>query len=94
MKLWPLGLYRVTGESMQPTYSPGDTLLGWRWFKPRPGQVVVAYHEGRPLIKRVKRAANNHVWLEGDNAAASTDSRQFGAVSIAQIEAVIIKVVE
>ena len=89
MRLWPLGLYRVAGHSMQPTYQPGDTLLGWRWFRPKVGQVVVAQHE-RPLIKRITRLAAGQVWLEGDNPADSADSRRFGALPPGRLEAVII----
>jgi nickel-type superoxide dismutase maturation protease len=89
-RLWPLGLYRVAGTSMQPTYQPGDTLLGWRWFRPRVGQVVVAHHAGRPLIKRIAQHDGPAVWLLGDNPTASTDSRQFGAVARHQLEAHII----
>lgn len=87
MKLWPLGLYRVAGDSMAPTYRPGDVLLGWRWGAAQANQIVVA-NVGRPIIKRVARIDPDGYWLEGDNAAASTDSRNFGAVS--RIEAVII----
>ena len=86
---WPLGLYRVAGESMVPTYRPGATLVGWRWLRPRAGRVVVAWRE-RPLIKRVKRVAGDAVWLEGDNPAHSTDSRQFGPVQRTDIEAIIV----
>ncbi len=89
MKFWPLALYRVAGDSMRPTYVPGDTLLGWRWFRPQVGQVVVA-HAGQPLIKRVRQVLPDTVWLEGDNPAASTDSRHFGPVSRSGLEAVII----
>lgn len=89
MLCWPLGLYRVAGNSMQPTYQAGDTLLGWRWFRPQVGQVVVVWHE-RPLIKRVDRLEADAVWVLGDNFAQSTDSRQFGPISISRLEAVII----
>jgi phage repressor protein C with HTH and peptisase S24 domain len=75
---------------MLPVYRAGDTLLGWRWFRPRAGQVVVARHD-RLLIKRIRRLEGRQVWVEGDNAAASTDSRQFGPVDQASLEAVIIR---
>ncbi|MDB5179276.1 MAG: putative phage repressor [Patescibacteria group bacterium] len=91
MKLWPLGLYRVAGESMLPAFRPGDTLLGWRWFRPRAGQAVVARQAGRPIIKRIARLEGERVFLAGDNPPHSTDSRHFGAVSRAQIEAKIIR---
>jgi nickel-type superoxide dismutase maturation protease len=89
-RLWPLGLYRVAGESMQPTHQPGDTLLGLRWFALRPGQVVVARQAGRPIIKRVAAIDASGIHLAGDHPARSTDSRHFGPVSRAQIEARII----
>ncbi len=92
-RLWPLGVYRVAGESMLPAYQPGDTLLGWRWFRARglrAGQVVVARQAGRPLIKRVAKTAAGHIWLAGDNPGRSTDSRHFGPVTPAQVEALIL----
>jgi signal peptidase I len=91
-RLWPLGFYRVAGHSMQPAYQPGDTLLGWRWFRRlRPGQVVVAEPDGRPLIKRIARIEpDGRLWLLGDNAGDSADSRHFGPVSRHQLRARII----
>jgi phage repressor protein C with HTH and peptisase S24 domain len=90
LRLWPLGLYRVAGESMLPAYQPGNLLLGWRWFRPRAGQVVIARRAGRPLLKRIIRLQDNTVWLEGDNPAHSTDSRHFGPLSRSTLEARIL----
>lgn len=87
---WPLGIYRVAGDSMLPHYRPGQTLLGWRWFRPRPGQAVIARQGGRPLLKRVAKLSPNQVWLLGDNVARSTDSRHFGPLPHGQLEAIII----
>lgn len=89
MKLLPFGLYRVSGPSMQPTYSPGDTLVGWRWFRPRAGQVVVVVKD-RPLIKRIAGLSSASADLRGDNPRHSTDSRHFGPVPLTELEAVII----
>jgi phage repressor protein C with HTH and peptisase S24 domain len=89
MKLWPLGLYRVAGDSMLPTYTPGDTLLGWRWFRPRRGDVVIVQRD-RPLVKRVTHVNVEGVFIEGDNPRRSTDSRTFGRVRRDQVEARII----
>jgi hypothetical protein len=75
---------------MAPTFQPGDTLLGWRWFRPHSGQVVVARHNHRPLIKRIDHVASSGIWLEGDNLARSTDSRQFGYLQSHQLEALIV----
>ena len=80
--------FAVEGESMLPAYRPGDWLLvdtrAFAGRMPRVGEVVVARdprHATRRLIKRVKSVdIHGNIWLEGDNPAASTDSRHFGAV--------------
>jgi type IV secretory pathway protease TraF len=61
---------------MLPTYRSGDTLLGLRWFRPRPGRIV--------------RLTRDEVWVEGDNPGFSTDSRHFGPVARTALEAVIV----
>ena len=86
---WPLGLYRVAGDSMRPTLEPGQLLLGWRWGRAKVGDIVVAGY-GRPLVKRLAALAESGVWLAGDNPTASTDSRHFGHLSPELIEAVIV----
>jgi len=89
VKLWPLGLYRVAGDSMLPTYRPGDTLLAWRWFRPRRGDIVVVRRDRR-LIKRVTHVNVEGIFIEGDNPRRSTDSRTFGRVRPDQIEAKVL----
>ena len=67
---------------MLPTLQPGDRLLVLR-ASGRPGDVVVTHDPrgpGRELIKRVSAADPSGVTLRGDNAAASTDARVFGAI--------------
>ena len=88
--LWPLALYRVVGHSMEPTYRAGDLLLGWKWFKPKVEQAVVAQTPERIIVKRIKRIDGNSVWLEGDNPNYSTDSRDFGLLHLSCLRAVII----
>ncbi len=87
---WPLAFYRVYGESMLPTYHSGDLLLGWRWIKPRVDQIVVLQTPKRHIIKRIKQVNAKGVWLEGDNASASADSRTQGWYPIDDIKATII----
>ncbi len=75
---------------MLPTYKTGDVLVGNRWGRPRNGSVVVAQF-GKPLVKRVIRIeSDGRLWLQGDNNEASTDSRQFGAISPEHVEAIIL----
>lgn len=75
---WPVGCYRVAGNSMLPRFQPGDIVLAWRWGRCRPGQVVVVKTPERLIIKRLAKITTDGLWLSGDNPAASTDSRQHG----------------
>jgi nickel-type superoxide dismutase maturation protease len=77
-----LDVVEVRGRSMAPTLLPGDRLLVAR-LGPRAGDVVVATDPrdpGRELIKRVASVDAFGVTLRGDNPAASTDARIFGAI--------------
>lgn len=71
---------------MQPTLEPGDRVLVRRLGRktePTLGSVLVTWHPQRSkvrLIKRLSRWDSAGLWLLGDNTAASTDSRQLGAV--------------
>jgi type IV secretory pathway protease TraF len=78
---------------MIPTLRPGD-LLAVRLpgpGEPRAGQLVVATTDRSDLVKRVVAVPGERVrgrlldrdefWLEGDNAAGSTDSRTTGPVA-------------
>jgi nickel-type superoxide dismutase maturation protease len=76
----------VAGESMLPTLRDGDWLLCRRVrgvAGVREGDVVVLERPDRPgllVVKRVVRREGHGWWVEGDNAAASDDSRLFGPV--------------
>ena len=69
---------------MCPGLRPGDWLVvRWRGHV-APGDVVVARRPDRPELLLVKRAVRREPggwWLEGDNPAASDDSRLFGPVA-------------
>ncbi len=96
MLLWLLRRrrrFRVTGDSMRPLLAPGDEVLidplAYRHGLPHVGDIVVAQHpyiRDLRLIKRVTAVnAGGRCRLEGENSAASTDSRAFGALSPAHL---------
>lgn len=81
---------RVVGASMQPTLMPGRIVIATSLVSPRSGRIVIATLMGREVIKRVSSVAGNEYFLQGDNMSASTDSRQYGAVHLENIEATLI----
>ena len=80
---------RVEGTSMLPTLHPGDFLAvrALHAGEPSRGQLVVVRLGGLEIVKRVvaepgdRALGANELWVEGDNAAASTDSRSAGPVT-------------
>jgi len=89
-----LDVVEVRGGSMAPSLLPGDRLLvesrTYRLRGPRPGEVVLAADPRTPereLIKRVATvdSASASAELRGDDQAASTDSREFGAIPLSAI---------
>lgn len=89
-----LDVVEVRGGSMAPSLLPGDRLLveshSYHGRPPRRGEVVLApdpREPGRELIKRVAAVddAAASAELRGDAPAASTDSREFGAVPLSAI---------
>ena len=94
----PVSRYVVEGSSMEPAFRPGDRVLvnrlAYRSRPPRAGEVVVLrdpQRERHVLLKRVADRsrsdglAGTGVYVLGDNAAESRDSRTFGAVAAEQI---------
>lgn len=75
---------------MAPALQPGDFLACRepRADEPRAGQIVVVRARDREMIKRVARIDADGIWVTGDNEAASTDSRAFGAVPRAAVAGV------
>jgi hypothetical protein len=71
---------RVGGSSMRPALLSGDTVVAFR-RKPHEGDIVLARHGGREIIKRVGRREGDKYYLVGDNRQESTDSRHYGFIS-------------
>jgi signal peptidase I len=93
----------IEGGSMAPTLAPGDWALSIPLRHPKVGDVVVVEHPGRrgyEMVKRVAAGPGHQIgeralgpdewWVEGDFAAASTDSRQFGPVRLDGLKARVV----
>ncbi|HVU59749.1 MAG TPA: S26 family signal peptidase [Candidatus Saccharimonadales bacterium] len=85
-----LVLRRVVGESMLPTLRPEQLVVGIGIGAPKDGQVVILAHGGLEKVKRIASINGETAYVLGDNAPASTDSRQFGRVPREQIIARVI----
>lgn len=93
--LWLLRQRRrfcIVGDSMLPLLEAGTEVLinpaAYRYQRPQPGDLVVAHHPRQPglrLIKWVVHTDEAGCFLAGLNAAASTDSREFGLVPYGDI---------
>ncbi len=95
----PVVRYIVDGESMEPAYVAGDRVLVNRWSyrpgrAPAIGDVVVLNdpeRHGHYLIKRIAAlpvlddASSSQIYVLGDNAARSHDSRAFGPLPASAI---------
>ena len=81
----PYRRIRVRGPSMAPTLKDGDIVWVRNRRGPRTGDVVVVTWARRPgqlSIKRVTGGDDGGWHVEGDNAAASTDSRDLGPAEV------------
>lgn len=81
---------RVVGKSMLPTLLDGDIVFGRTRKKAKAGDIVIAVHKNREIIKRVSKITGEQCFIEGDNKQASTDSRHFGPIAVTDVKAVVI----
>lgn len=63
--IW-LPVFRITGESMEPTLSSGDIVVTWRGDAPVQGEMVAFAHEGKTLVKRVVAVAGDEITMRLD----------------------------
>ena len=74
---------RVAGDSMNPCFRAGDTVLVRPAVRASVGSIVVSRHPFKSdvlLIKRVTEVTDEGMHVMGDNPAESTDSRSLGAI--------------
>lgn len=77
---------KVHGQSMLPTLKPGAYVLARTDRKKLSvGDIVIFRRNEREMIKRVSIIAPDGLFLLGDNATYSTDSRTYGWIQLEQI---------
>jgi phage repressor protein C with HTH and peptisase S24 domain len=81
---------QVEGNSMIPTLTPGQLVVGRYVSDLKPGDVVIVSHDGIEKIKRIERQQGNLLYLLGDNSKESIDSRVFGWVHESAIVAKVV----
>jgi phage repressor protein C with HTH and peptisase S24 domain len=74
----PLLMRQVHGNSMAPTLTDGQLVVGRQTRELAAGDVVIVSHNGLEKIKRIERHEGDLVYLLGDNPGESTDSRTLG----------------
>lgn len=66
-----LGIFRVSGHSMLPNYSPGQKVIvskvPYIFSNPKKGDVIVFKISRQVFIKRIKEIRNNKFHVVGDN---------------------------
>lgn len=84
-------LRRITGGSMAPAFKAGKLILFVRRRVYRPYDVVLFENGGKEKMKRIFEIENDKIYVLGDNAASSTDSRHFGWIGRKQIKGSTLK---
>lgn len=79
-----LSRFKVSGHSMEPTFSSGTTLLvssiPYILREPKIGDIAVFSVTGKIFVKRIKKKEGQRYFLAGDNTNDSFDSQRFGWV--------------
>ena len=83
-------LRRVVGDSMLPVLSDGQVVFGLKLKKPSLNSIVIVKRKDREIIKRVTKMDGDKLYILGENLPHSTDSREFGWITLKDILATVI----
>lgn len=76
---------------MSPTLRPGQLVVGRRRCRDlNTGDIVIFLRNGREIIKRVQEIKESKMYVVGDNASRSTDSRHYGCIDVKAVVAKLI----
>ena len=86
----PIMIRRVQGHSMVPVLPPGTLVYAWRWYlRLKPQKVIIFNRDNRETVKRIDRIETDGLFVVGDHAEASTDSRHYGVIPVALVTGVV-----
>lgn len=81
-----LGLFKISGHSMQPTFKNGQKVLAsylpYLFQKPKINDIVVFKYSGKVFIKRIQKTENLKVYLHGDNMNDSLEIKPINTQDI------------
>lgn len=70
---------KISGHSMVPVLPPNTLIVGFKKFRNlQVNDVIIFSHNNREKIKRITDIRNDELYVLGDLAEESTDSRHFG----------------
>jgi nickel-type superoxide dismutase maturation protease len=81
---------QVRGDSMVPVLKPDRLVVVSEKTRFEVGDIVMIRRDGLEKIKRITRLRGDTIYVEGDNPAASTDSRHFGWIAKSSVQGTII----
>lgn len=88
---FPLMIRKVHGHSMVPVLPPGTLVIALRWFRRlKPQKVIIFTRENRETIKRIEHLDADGIYVLGDHAETSTDSRHYGTIQRSMVTGVVI----
>lgn len=83
---WPIQVFRVSGDSMNPTLRNGQRV----WVSPYlcigVGDLIVFNKNAMTMVKRVVEIEEGGYYVEGDNKTASSGSELWGRVKPEQVK--------
>ncbi len=75
---------------MEPTLFSGQIVVFCSFVKPQVGSVIQFQHDDLDKVKRVNHMEKESLFVLGDNQEQSTDSRNWGAININQVQGVLL----
>jgi len=80
---------RVAGDSMTPILRDGQITVCHRFHGYKPGQIVIAFVDGREVIKRIAKIQKNMVFLVVDDEAHAHHGKYYAKIQDNKIVGVV-----